>query len=316
MSNFSFENLSVPWFEQQLFNNPRKAFQFLDSLFDKRFSVSTLGVTAQEIQNWRKYNIIDDDQSVREQRGWSKFSFFDYCWLKLVKAMRQQNVDFNKITEIKQKLFVSQTDHLLKNHKAAIEDYREKYPEAKELFDLLDKQDLQQIIVNSELTNELKLFTFLILSLLFVKPSQIVLVIRGAEFYVLVKELQEDEKWNKALLDLFKGSFTAINFNQVLDEFYSNPKIKNEDYDSIFKLSEKEKKVLHLMREQNVKELKLRFGAKGEGLILIEVKEAKSAKEMQNKLSRLLNQNKFKDIRVVIENNNVVLYEETSKIKP
>ncbi len=333
-AKMNLDNITLEWFRNTLVSNPYKLFEFFDQLYEPRFSIGQIGITAQELQNWKKYKLIEPVSSLSGQRTWNKVSFFEYCWLQLVKILREQSLSFDDILIIRRELFAKPDELLMGDVIKGIKNLKmeAKTPEAKAVLEMVKSQLEDTTAAMKEFEKEMNLFVFVIIGLILENPTEAILIIKGRNsifedngkkrkarniyMSVYYKKPGEDNDWVRSLLPLFQEYFTSVNLMAILNEFYESKKISASDHSSIFMLSEKERKVYELMRKEGIKELKLRFGDKGKGLILIEVKETKSLNQIHNKVTRLLGGEKFKDVTIKIENNNVVLYEETTKIKP
>ena len=125
------------------------------------------------------------------------------------------------------------------------------------------------------------------------------------------KEMVEDEK----LLSFLNKPFISVPLHSLLDEFYTNPKIKIDDQKKIYNLTTQESKVLELLRKENIKELRIKLNNKDCGVILIEVVEEKNVGPVYDKVKQLLESGKFSNITLKQENGVLRLYEEVTKYK-
>jgi tRNA A-37 threonylcarbamoyl transferase component Bud32 len=100
-----------------------------------------------------------------------------------------------------------------------------------------------------------------------------------------------------------------------LDEFYENPRIKETHIQDIFRLTEKEAKILELLRKKGVKEVRVRLGDKGKGILMVEVVEEKNINSVKDKIRAILDKEKVQNIRISTFEGNLLLFEETTKMK-
>ncbi len=328
------DNITQDWFANALYTNPSTVFKFFDQLSEERFSIGQVGISAQELQNWKKYRLLGPEKEKDGKRAKNRFSFFEYCWLRLVKILREQSLTFEDILAIRKELFVLPDDLFTEELNKGMHQLRSNVstPEAMAVLEILDAQMDEIATILKKFEDEINLFFFMILGLILVKPSEAIMIFKGrnlipdkngikgkerkVEVSVFYKQAGKENEWINTLMPFFQDYFTSVNLITILSEFYDNKKISAADQASIFLLTDKEKRVYELIRKEGVKEIKLRFGDKGKGIILIEVKESKSVDAMKQKVSRLLSGDKFKDVNIKIENNNLVLFEETTKIKP
>jgi hypothetical protein len=72
----------------------------------------------------------------------------------------------------------------------------------------------------------------------------------------------EDEN----LRQFLNKPFISVPLHTLLDEFYTNPKIKIEDQRKIYNLTTQESKVLDLLRKENIKEIRIKLNNKDCGV--------------------------------------------------
>ena len=116
-------------------------------------------------------------------------------------------------------------------------------------------------------------------------------------------------------INFLNSPYISIPLHTILDEFYTNPKIKTNLKKSITSLTDQEYAVVELLRKDGIKEIRIRLNKKNKGQILIEIVELKELEMMKDKVKKLLGNERFKSIKINIENGSLVLYEEITKIK-
>ena len=314
MESLKLSKYSYHWFDDQLNWSPDILYDFFGQLHEPRFSIGQIGINSQELQNWKKYNIIELPQE--SERIWSKLSFFEFCWLRLVKTMREKYVPFNVILNVKKELFTINQEAIIDQLKTAINNLSKKHPGSGHIANASKELDtLPPVFIKEQFSQHFNYFILLIISLVFHDNKAFLILHNNDEISLIGGEPGKEELFLESLVPFLDQSFIAINLNRLLDEFYDNPKIKSADYKSIFLLREKEKRVFDLLRKDGVKELKVKFDLNGKGMILVEVKEQKSVIEMNDKIHKILSGEKYKDIRIVTENNKIVLCEVVTKTK-
>lgn len=313
MQNTKLDGLDYAWMEEQIRKHPMQMFSFLEGLFLPRFSVGQTGISRQELQYWRKNGLIESVEK-NDTRSWVKVSFFEYCWLKLIAEMRDLFIPIEQIKKVKDALFSFDIEAF--NERAKLS-----FAELKKSGDLND--ELLELIQTSENEPELykeayKHYTVFIMILLelIVKnnPASLVIDKTGNCKLILLNEHFPLERLPE-LVSLFDESFTAIKINNLLDEFYSNPRIKENHFKEIFKLTDKEVKVLALLRKEAIKEVRVRMGEKGKGIVMVEVVEEKNINSVKEKIKAILDKEKVQNIRISNFEGNLLLFEETTKIK-
>ena len=131
--------------------------------------------------------------------------------------------------------------------------------------------------------------------------------------------INEDSFKKSELISLFfefiQQPFVNIPLADLLDVFYSSDAIKSKDKKAIFNLTDRELKVLDLLRTEGIKEIKIRLTENQRGQILIETLEQKSLPQLETRIASMLKKNEFQNIRLYAEKGHLLLFEETKKIR-
>jgi 4-amino-4-deoxy-L-arabinose transferase-like glycosyltransferase len=298
-------------------NQPLDYFKLLDELFTPNFSIGQVGISRQEIQFWQAKELIKLEALSGEKREWNKVSFFDFIWLRIVAELRGlgasvetlllvRNFFYNRLPEdvieeiIKQCIANPVFDKL----KEAVGD------------DLVKEFYENRYEVKQTLANEFNLLIMIVLGLLDNNYPTYLIVHkdREPELFVMAPSLIDDYKLEDLLLK--NSSYYVIYLNSFLVDFFQSPKVKDDDWQRLFKLSKAERKILELLRKEDIKELRVKFNLKQQkGILLVEVVEQTDVNEVQNKLNSLLEKGKFKQIKIQTEGNNLVFVEQTTKYK-
>ncbi len=310
---FKFDDLDSSWMEDQIVKNPLQFFAFLDGLLEPIFSVGQIGISRQELQYWRKNGLLESVQK-NEGRSWVKVSFLDYCWLKLISEMRKLSIPIDHIKKVKEILF--STDPEAFNNQSQPE--LEKLKNSKEI-DPLTIELLQDIENDPEMYKEAfkhtNYFFIILLDLIRKNNPASIIIDRNGNCSLLLLNETITVDYLPEIISLFEESFTAIRLNNLLNEFYKNPRIKETHIKDIFRLTDKETKILELLKKKGVKEVRVRLGDNGKGVVMIEVVEEKNINLMKEKIQAILDKEKVQNIRISNFEGNLLLYEETTKMK-
>jgi hypothetical protein len=313
------DNKDINWFLEKLKdeNQSRDFFNFLDELYAPRFSVAQLNVKRQEMTYWKREGIIDVKQSDSLVREWVRVNFFEYTWLRLVAALRKLNLTAKAILKLKSHLSVITDQEIKDLLNLSFEQFESISPKSQLRNDY--EREIVQENYPSEFLEFFKEkftpFNILVLNLMAERRHINLLVDEdgNCEYFMpdTFKEMVEDEK----LLSFLNKPFISVPLHSLLDEFYTNPKIKIDDQKKIYNLTTQESKVLELLRKENIKELRIKLNNKDCGVILIEVVEEKNVGPVYDKVKQLLESGKFSNITLKQENGVLRLYEEVTKYK-
>ena len=313
-NQFRLDNIDLTWLEEQALSNPIQIYAFIDGLFEPRFSVGQLGISRQELQYWKKHGLITII-SDEDTRTWVKVSFFDYCWLRLVAEMRNLFIPIEYIRKVKQELFSIDADLSFEQYKSDYEALNKSGklngPGKKLLKDILNEPD----VVKNIYKKHLNYFIFLIFGLITKNSLASLIIDKHGNFNLLLLNEKTHAPSADDLLSKFTESFTAINLNNLLNEFYTNPRIKEIHIKDIFRLTDKETKILMLLRKEGVKEVRVRMGNMGKGIIMVEIVEVKDISKIRSRLQGILDKEKYQNIKISSEKGNILYFEETTKIK-
>lgn len=312
--NLQLDGESEKWIKEQVLKNPMEYYAFVDGLFQPRFSVGQIGISSQELQYWRKNQLINIQESNNSGR-WTKVSFFDYCWIKLIAEMRKLYVPIEHIKMVKEVLFYVDEEALYIQIKTAFQTLKDEGELTDDLLEISDALEKTAGVYKERMKRLLSNFILLLIDLIRRNsPASLVIDKNGICSIILLNECLPTERLS-ILLKLFDESFTAIRLNNILDEFYENPRIKETHIKDLFRLTDKEMKVLAILRKEGIKEVRVRFGNEGKGIVLVEVVEEKNINSVKEELKAIIDKEKVQNIRISQFEGNLLLFEETTKIK-
>ncbi len=296
-------------------NQPLDYFKLLDELFMPNFSIGQVGISRQEIQYWEAKGLIILQDSGGEKREWNKVSFFDFIWLKLVAELRGLGASIETILLVRS-FFYNQLpddviDEIIKQFisNPVFDKLKEAVGEemVKEFYE--DRYEVKQT-----LSNELNLLIMVVLGLLDTNYPSYLIVHKDKEPDFMMMEPGLINEYDIEEIFLKNSSYYVIYLNTLLEEFFQSPKVKDDDWQKLFKLSKAERKILELLRKESISELRVKFNLKQQkGVLMIEVVEKADVNEMQHKLNSILEKGKFKQIKIQTEGKNLVFVEQTTK---
>lgn len=315
----NFDNKDINWFVEKITNEnqSRDFYKFLDELFAPRFSVAQLNVKRQEMTYWKREGIIKMIQTNGKSREWVKVNFFDYTWLRLVASLRKLNLPAKAILKLKAHLNEISDDQIIETLQSSIEQFDSISPNSK-LVEGYQKDIVQENFPSDFIQFFRKTFTpfnILVLNLMAERKHINLLVDEDGNCEYFIPDTFKEMLENENLRQFLNKPFISVPLHSLLDEFYTNPKIKIDDQRKIYNLTTQESKVLDLLRKENIKEIRIKLNNKDCGVILIEVVEEKNAGPVFDKVKHLLEKGKFSNITLKQENGVLRLYEEVTKYK-
>lgn len=308
------DNYTAPWLEESLKSDFKGLVDFIDSLFEPRFSVSQMGISRQELLYWRKQEVMHFDSKNEDKRTWVKVNFFEYCLIRLVAQLRNMNVPLESIKAGIQKLTIADTDqfnNFLARGAAVIDDVQ--------LDPMLMELDLKAHVISPipEMLDGFKKyfapFNLVVISMMFYENSTNLLINSKGNIFLLAPESARE--FSNEEIDFLNQPYVSIPLRSVLNDFYTNPKIRNADTQKIFKLTRREASILELLKKEGFKEVKIRLNKQRKGELIIELTEQKKIPSDEARIKSLLKKGKYQNIKLQTENGHIVLYEETTKFK-
>jgi DNA-binding transcriptional MerR regulator len=298
-------------------NQPLEYFKLLEELFTPNFSIGQVGISRQEIQFWEAKGLIILQDSVVEKREWNKVSFFDFIWLKLVAELRGLGASIETVLLVRGFFYNQLPDEVI--------DEMIKQSISNPVFDKLKEAVGEEMVkefyedkyeVKQTLSSEFNLLIMLVLGLLDTNYPSYLIVHKDKEPDLMMMAPGVINEYDIDELLLKNTSYYVIYLNALLSEFFQSPKVKEDDWQKLFKLSKAERKILELLRKENINELRVKFNLKQQkGVLMVEVIEKTDVNEMQKKLNSLLEKGKFKQIKIQTEGKNLVFVEQTTKHK-
>lgn len=298
-------------------NHPLDYFQLLDELFTPNFSIGQVGISRQEMQFWEAKGLIKLEESVAEKREWNKVSFFDFIWLKLVAELRGLGASIETILIVRTFFYDRLPDEVIDEMiKQCIDNpVFDKLKQAvgeemvKEFYE--NKYEVKQI-----LSGKFNLLIMLVLGLLDANYPTYLIVHKDKEPELIIMAPNVINEYDMEDLLLKNSSYYVIYMNTLLAEFFQSPKVKDDDWQKLFKLTKAERKILELLRKEDINELRVKFNLKQQkGVLMVEVIEKAHVNEVQHKLNSLLEKGKFKQIKIHTEGKKLLFVEQTTKHK-
>jgi DNA-binding transcriptional MerR regulator len=285
-----------------------------DKIIDRVFTVGNAKLSRRVLSHWAAEGLLPYDDG---KEGWTKFSFIEFCWIKVIQELRSIDISLKQIKELKNQLFkfdlaimIEMIDYARNQH-AEFSEVEKGLAETK--LNLLSMQ--QDTGKWNKLKNEMQLSEFSIYLLhIILEGHNLCLVIQKGSHYntiILGDYLPEWKETNdEALKGLLNESFLLINLRKIVYSVISADTGKFvPDYRIAF-LNIRERKLLDFIRSGDYSEINIQLDDSGK-LILLKLSKNKITNEILNKLITFLKKGNFKEVEFRTRENKILKYKET-----
>jgi DNA-binding transcriptional MerR regulator len=309
------DQISGQWLAEKLSSEDggKEFFQFMDSLFERRFTLKHANIKKQELAYWKKEGLFEMS-IVSEDREWTRFHFFDYVWLKLVSELRKVNMPVKEIAKVKQQFFTISDDDIITmltrgvseapNHPKIISD--------DEIADVKHDGFKHMVLMFRKYFLP---FNEFVLGLIFNRTRFNLLVNFNGEIGWFDTEVINKPDVFRDFLSFIDHTHVSIPIHRLLDEFYSSPDIKLKDIQQVFQLTKTEIKLFEIIRTEGITEVKIKLEPDKGGYILIETVHREDTEKTLLQLDRIVKKEGYKDITIKTEGTSICLFEVRTKMK-
>lgn len=247
------------YFTPEVLNRYEKV---ISIFFEKNFSIKDLKLSNRVIAHWYKVGILGDGKEIREIR---KFSILDYCWLQIIKEMREFNINLSVIKEMKDELFSIVDLNVLKSitpdsFEVAIEITDSEREFLEKLED--DSEEIQDILKDATYTY----LSGLIISSIALRDSLSIMINSKGEYLPFIHKDMDENLKNPIFFEFFTSSHISISINSIIADLVvavDNMNFKKQmDKKNMLKgalMSNEEIKVLELIKTKKISEVNI-FG--------------------------------------------------------
>jgi hypothetical protein len=309
-----YDQVSLEWFKKK-FSTPEGVTEFqeyMDSLFERRFTLKHANVKKQELAYWKKEGLYEM-LNVPEDREWTRFHFFDYVWLKLVSELRKFDMPVKEIYKVRQQFFTLNDDTIRTLLTSGL-DEAANYP-ATIAVDAKDFKNEEFNLIAFMYRKYFPPFNLFVLSLLLDRRRLNLLVNFNGERGWFSPDLMDNPDLFTEFLTFSNQAHVSIPVNKILDEFYENPEIKLKDIKQVFQLTKTEIKLFEIIRTEGITEVKIKLKPDKGGYILIETVHREDTEKTLLQLDRIVKKEGYKDITIKTEGTSIRLFEVRTKIK-
>jgi|LauGreDrversion4_2_1035121.scaffolds.fasta_scaffold220724_2 hypothetical protein len=309
-----YDQVSLEWLKKK-FSTPEGVTEFqeyMDSLFERRFTLKHANVKKQELAYWKKEGLYEV-LNVSEDREWTRFHFFDYVWLKLVSELRKFDMPVKEIYKVRQQFFTLNDDTIRTLLTSGL-DEAANYP-ATIAVDAKDFKNEEFNLIAFMYRKYFPPFNLFVLSLLLDRRRLNLLVNFNGERGWFSPDLMDNPDLFTEFLTFSNQAHVSIPVHKILDEFYENPEIKLKDIQQVFQLTKTEIKLFEIIRTEGITEVKIKLKPDKGGYILVETVYNENIEKTILQLDRIVNKEGYQVITIKTENNSIRHLEIRKKIK-
>ena len=307
-------------------------YEFYPKIFEKKIPLNLLDISSRNYSNWKKENLLFNAKKFNkeddEKRERVLLNVFDAFWLSIVKELKNFNVDFNTIRQVKDVLYSNiefnqeKIDTLPKNE--FVKTILDKMPEEHHqvikpllldgsLFKMIDTFiDEKNLILFKNIGN-------ILFQILVQKVAVSLIITKDDDFVEVVFFRNEinfsnsiDDETNRSIMEIMnKKTYLNIPLVPLLAKLF-----ENNDFDkytfhyNLF--NEKERKLIEALNNDNCKEIKVSKHSSGD--ITLNLSYEKDVKKEQAKeIRRMLGLKQYEKIEVTFRNDSHLIIKNTTK---
>lgn len=304
---FSLENVQL-----LLKNDPVAFFLMIEKFSKRELSISETGIPRKTLYTWTEVGLLPFPQ----QDGWSRFSFIETVWLKIVSELRKIGVSLEKILELKTFLF--DDDFCRQFFEVRVDPLQILEPSlAKKVKNMTDPHS-GNINLSPEIENILQQaqickFSILLMSVIMQRMNLALFIdasgnVQATDLNTLLTNPQE------ALSDfvqyLSNNSLAIVNVRKIVMDISESHAYFSQDLKIGSLLSEHSVSALKkLLLDNDISELTIRVTENGRPMVYI--KKTMPIEELQREVYALTKKGSFKDLVVKTRDGKIRYFEKT-----
>ncbi|MCB9198085.1 MAG: MerR family transcriptional regulator [Flavobacteriales bacterium] len=300
--------------------------ELIKFIIEKRYPLETIGISGKTIFDWSKQGLLLEDE--KPKTGRRKYNIIDFLWLKLVVKLREFGLSIDAIKRVKETLLFSFSlkdlytnlingsiplEHLREEDSRRLQSIQE---EVNRLINENPDKGLDELLIQLsqyESSNANSVIGQLILDCVVHRENFHILITSNGNTFVSSSESPNDVIYDP---NFNNEPHINISIHYLLNQFIKNKEvISTEELVEQKILSEKEAKLLELVRTENISSLTVRFDQNNE-IKLIEVEENIEVNQPHEKIADFLMRSNFQEIICKTQNGKVTSFKRKVKHKP
>lgn len=275
------------------------------------------GVTAKNLLSWKKSNVLIQLNVIENK--WTKFNYYEYFWLMIVKELREFGIGLKIIEKIKNDLIYPFEQYEKNLKKYNIQNLKADFPDKTDeyLNQISDVLIFNKTIQTFGRTLLEGIFTRLNIKLIVFKDGNAYFHEDGTQYLFKKYDFDDDEKRynikNLQHIEILKyRSHITISFEQILKRYTLQE--KNITYaEELEIISKEEKKVLEHLRKNDLKQITIKY--KNKKINLIEVEEESRTVDIESRFYDHIRKDGYQEITYYTENGTMTSFVRKTKIK-
>ena len=301
---------------KQLAENPIETFQLIDKFAIRTLSVSDIGIDRKLFHLWKTKGLLPFEQ----EKGWSRFSFIELCWLKLLVELRKIGIGIQKIQEIKE--FFFEKDFVKKAFSKKPENPKLLHPDYVKQMDEKLKYNDGGLIITPEIKKvmegmQISLFSFFLYATMLTRSNYCLYIDSTGRIDAFdLNQLMNDtiSQLPKLFDNLSNQSVVMVNMKKIVADISGTHDYFTKTLQLDTLISEKSVQYLkQLFLDNQVKEVTIRVTENERPTVFLT--RAMELSELQKEVYALRKKGSFRDIIVKTRNGNVQYFEKTDIIK-
>lgn len=281
---------------------------FRDDIINKEDQIST-----RQLIYWEKGELLDESETGYQRKS---YSFIEYVWIRIIQTLRNYEVSMSVIKNLRKEIFeITPFSDILDEIKKTNPDWSpliETLPddERHEVLDLIHNGASDPEFVEFSKGFGYSVLELLLFNLILNKTHIALLVSKKEEVFYFIPNKWQEFFCIPEFVDFYNETHISISLTDIIKDF-----ILSNDTEFISKnlklITEREAKILELIRSQKTGTLTIQFGDKSDT-----VKITTSSKiKKEAKFLDLIMINGYQSINLEVEKGQIVSCKNTRKIK-
>jgi len=282
-------------------NTYQKVLNLTPKLNEPILYLKDTGIASRVLSHWKNNDLLSGNRE--SDKGWSRFNFIDYIWLKSIQEMRNFGLSLETIKKVKKALYEKLNIKWDEDTVKEVVEYGIKTIK-NSAMDKVSKEMLIQVILNPEFKTQFKdqvvnpsVLDGLIMNSLFNQEEAGFFIFGDGDILPWLDSKHNDIESES----LFKRSHLYISITEFIFEFITE-EAKEQFLVPYLMVGKKELEALRRIRKDDLKEIIIKFpkGSNKEDMDIITKKKVKLTEEQQKSLRQMLRLKNYQTI--VIKN--------------
>jgi DNA-binding transcriptional MerR regulator len=289
--------------------------RFYAVLAKPKLSLKDTGVSSRVLSHWKEKNILPSEIVIN--KGWNKFDFADYIWIKIVQELRIFGLPLKTIKKVKDYLYQTIDLDKIIDTNEAIKEFNKKF--AMDLktekknnvpFDPMFQPAFYAFIKNERI--DPNILEFSIVNSIIGKKDVGFDIYSDGEISIQIEEYDNDE----TDCDIFESSHIYISITQFIEEFLTDG-TKQDFIAPYMLLTQEEVEVLRRVRQKDLQEIVIQFpkGSHKQSMDIITKKNIGLSKKQEEEIVRILNLKNYQSISIKTQKGGKLYVEKSHRKK-